>query len=347
MHRRRLVRVPASSANLGPGFDVLAAALALHLELEVEETGRVRASRPTSRSRATARNLCVRAFERAAPGRRLHVPDQLRDPAGGRARLQRGGDRRRRWWPPTTCSSSTPTCSRSRPSSRGIPTTSPRRCAAASCLRRRRGDALRAAGRARGVAGRRPHEPVRTQAARAALPAEVPMADAVFNVAHASLLVLGLARGDWDLVARGLADRLHQPRRAHAVPALDRAGRTRARARRARRDDLRRRADRARVVALRADGRASRRRCSARPRAGPPSCARRSSRRAPTCARCRSPPRCSGPSRAARLRARARAGAGASLTRRIAVGGVVRERLGRGARAEPPRRGPRGCGRPR
>ena len=37
--RRRLVRVPASSANLGPGFDVLAAALALHLEVEVVETG--------------------------------------------------------------------------------------------------------------------------------------------------------------------------------------------------------------------------------------------------------------------------------------------------------------------
>ena len=37
--RRRLVQVPASSANLGPGFDVLAAAIALHLELEVQETG--------------------------------------------------------------------------------------------------------------------------------------------------------------------------------------------------------------------------------------------------------------------------------------------------------------------
>ena len=37
--RRRLVRVPASSANLGPGYDVLAAALALELELEVEEAG--------------------------------------------------------------------------------------------------------------------------------------------------------------------------------------------------------------------------------------------------------------------------------------------------------------------
>jgi homoserine kinase len=63
-----------------------------------------------------------------------------------------------------------------------------------------------------------PHEPVRTKQARAALPAEVPMADAVFNTAHGALLMLGLARGDWDLVAAGLADRLHQPRREHLYP---------------------------------------------------------------------------------------------------------------------------------
>ena len=63
-----------------------------------------------------------------------------------------------------------------------------------------------------------PEEAVRTRAARAALPAEVPMADAVFNVAHGALLTLGLAQGDWDLLARGLKDRLHQPHRAHLFP---------------------------------------------------------------------------------------------------------------------------------
>jgi homoserine kinase len=63
-----------------------------------------------------------------------------------------------------------------------------------------------------------PHEPVRTQAARAALPAEVPLEEAVFNVAHGALLTLGLTRGDWDLVARGLQDRLHQRRRSHLFP---------------------------------------------------------------------------------------------------------------------------------
>ena len=69
---------------------------------------------------------------------------------------------------------------------------------------------------------------VATEQARAALPAEVPMADAVFNVGHAALLMLGLARGDWDLVARGLDDRLHQPRRAHLYPrSMELVGRAR------------------------------------------------------------------------------------------------------------------------
>jgi homoserine kinase len=63
-----------------------------------------------------------------------------------------------------------------------------------------------------------PEESVRTRAARAALPAEVPLGEAVFNVAHGALLTLGLARGDWELLARGLQDRLHQRRRGHLFP---------------------------------------------------------------------------------------------------------------------------------
>jgi homoserine kinase len=59
---------------------------------------------------------------------------------------------------------------------------------------------------------------VRTARARAALPPDVPLGEAVFNIGRASLLVLGLERGDLDLVERGLADRLHQPRRASLYP---------------------------------------------------------------------------------------------------------------------------------
>src|SRR3954471_12005014 len=68
MNRRRVVRVPGSSANLGPGFDVFAAALGIHMELEVEETGTfaVETGLAIARDR---RNLAVRGFER------LHPPD--------------------------------------------------------------------------------------------------------------------------------------------------------------------------------------------------------------------------------------------------------------------------------
>src|SRR2546425_1399442 len=64
--RRRVVRVPASSANLGPGFDCMAAALALRLELEVIETGEfaVETALPVPSGRE---NLCVRAFESLHP----------------------------------------------------------------------------------------------------------------------------------------------------------------------------------------------------------------------------------------------------------------------------------------
>jgi homoserine kinase len=64
--RRRVVRVPASSANLGPGFDCMAAAISLHVELEVLETGSfaVETDLPLARGRE---NLCVRAFERLHP----------------------------------------------------------------------------------------------------------------------------------------------------------------------------------------------------------------------------------------------------------------------------------------
>lgn len=60
------VRVPASTANLGPGFDVLAAALGLHLELEVVETGSFGVVTDMN-LRRDRENLIVRAFERIHP----------------------------------------------------------------------------------------------------------------------------------------------------------------------------------------------------------------------------------------------------------------------------------------
>ena len=81
MKRRRLVRVPASSANLGPGYDVLAAAL----RSSSSSRWRRRASSSSTRDVAGVpidrSNLCVRAFERLHPADGLTLPDPLRDPA--------------------------------------------------------------------------------------------------------------------------------------------------------------------------------------------------------------------------------------------------------------------------
>jgi homoserine kinase len=216
MTRRRLVRVPASSANLGPGFDAFAAALALHLELEVSETGRfaVKSELPVPQGRE---NLCVRAFAR------LHPPDdfafRIRSEipmSGGlgssAAAIVAGLMAADHLFELDADLLALATELEGHPDN------------AAAALRG--GFAVCADGEAVRFdppAGLEavvvvPGESVPTAAARAALPAQVPLADAVFNTAHGALLMLGLARGDWDLVARGLADRLHQERRAHLFP---------------------------------------------------------------------------------------------------------------------------------
>ena len=216
MHRRRLVRVPASSANLGPGFDVLAAALGLHVEVEVSETGRFAVHTDLSIAR-DRRNLCVRAFETLHPADEFEFTIRSDVPLSG-----------------------------------GLGTSAAAYVAglmAADSLFELDVDLLPAATKLEGhpdnvaaallggfvvCAGSRaarfdipaglesvlvvPHKHVRTVKARAAMPAQVPLADAVHNVGHAGMLVLGLTTGDWDLVAEGLHDRLHQPRRASLYP---------------------------------------------------------------------------------------------------------------------------------
>jgi homoserine kinase len=64
-----------------------------------------------------------------------------------------------------------------------------------------------------------PRELVRTAEARDALPPEVPHTDAAFNVARAALLGAGIARGDARLLAAAFEDRLHEPYRPS--PLLD------------------------------------------------------------------------------------------------------------------------------
>lgn len=60
-----------------------------------------------------------------------------------------------------------------------------------------------------------------TWAARAALPATVPHADATFNVLAAAGLAMGLRLGDCALIGASMHDRLHEPYRARLYPHLE------------------------------------------------------------------------------------------------------------------------------
>jgi homoserine kinase len=216
MIRRRVVRVPASSANLGPGFDCLAAALSLHLELEVEETGTfaVETDLPVSRGRE---NLCVRAFERLHPADGLTFRIRSEIPLSGglgssAAAIVAGLTAADHMFEMDADVLALANALEGHPDNVGAALRGGFVvCADEQVVRFEPPTGLEAIAVV-------PAEAVRTRAAREALPAQVPMGEAVFNVAHAALLTLGLARGDWDLVARGLQDRLHQQRRAALFP---------------------------------------------------------------------------------------------------------------------------------
>jgi homoserine kinase len=68
-----------------------------------------------------------------------------------------------------------------------------------------------------------PFQQTSTDHSRRSLPADVPFADAVFNVGRTALLVAALAAGDIGALRAATADRLHQDVRLAAVPASARA----------------------------------------------------------------------------------------------------------------------------
>lgn len=65
-----------------------------------------------------------------------------------------------------------------------------------------------------------PNFTVPTKKARAVLPSSIPMSDATFNIAHASLFVASLLTKDYELLRKACRDKLHQPYRASLVPGF-------------------------------------------------------------------------------------------------------------------------------
>jgi homoserine kinase len=223
--RHRLVRVPASSANLGPGYDAMAAAVSLHLELEVEETGEFSLD-PGEVEVSTGRdNLVVRAFES------LHPADGIAFRLRSEIPLARGlGSSAAAIVAGLFAADHLFELALTKEEMLGRATElegHPDNVAAAIyggfvvCGADAEGAPLAARfDPPEGLEGIVviPPEEVSTKLAREAIPAEIPLADAVANVSAAALLVLGLRSADLDLVAGGLRDAIHQPRRRDLYP---------------------------------------------------------------------------------------------------------------------------------
>ena len=234
MTSRVRVRVPATSANLGPGYDAFGLALGLYDEVQAEtvDDGSVRVdvegegagSVPTD-----AGNLVVRAMHETfaelgveAPG--LHLVCRNAVPHG------RG------------LGSSAAAIVAGVTAARSLAGHGPDRAAVLATAARLEGHPDNVAAAVLGgltiAWGDRgqveavrvevaaavhpvlfvPEHTLSTETARAMLPAEVPHADAARNAARAALLVVALTQRP-DLLHAATEDRLHQAQRAPAMPA--------------------------------------------------------------------------------------------------------------------------------
>ena len=60
-----------------------------------------------------------------------------------------------------------------------------------------------------------------TEKARSVLPATYTRKDAVYNIQRAALTIAALTTGNWSLIREAMRDRIHQPYRAQLIPGLE------------------------------------------------------------------------------------------------------------------------------
>ena len=230
------LRVPASSANLGPCFDALGLALGIHLECRFQRSGvlRIRAGGRDAEQIATGENNLIwqtalavaRDTGGTLPMVDLEIVNEIPIGKGlgsSAAALTAGvviADRLLglQWKPLRVLDEAARI--------EGHPDN-----VAACVLGSIVASAIDSGGVARavrlelperyGVAVVVPDFILPTSQARAVLPDSYSKADTVFNVQRSALLIAALATGTTSAFPTALEDRLHQPYRAKLVPGLD------------------------------------------------------------------------------------------------------------------------------
>ncbi len=211
-----IVRAPATSANLGPGFDSAGVALTLWNEVEVTEGDGVEiVGEGVNELPCDATNLTIRAYA------------LLADPAGKRFRFTNRIPLERGLGSSAAAialglAAAAPEGDVNTLLAAGLELESHADNLAAALLG---GVTLAFDGVATRVADTLPFVPVAvvprertsTEASRRSLPATVPHRDAAETVARATMLGAAIAGGDAELFARALGDHLHEPYRPSAV----------------------------------------------------------------------------------------------------------------------------------
>lgn len=230
------LRLPATSANLGSGFDAVAVALDFHLEVEAhpaKEFSITATGRDAERCSQLEDNLILGIYQRLLEeNKRAVVPLAMRmkneiplgmgcgsSAAGRLAAIALAVHFGELGW-------SDEGILEEASALEGHPDN------AAACWL---GGFVSAAARGRKVYAARatppqawraivamPAEPLATSKARAVLPASYSRQDVIANLQSASLLGLAFAQGRGDLLVAAMSDRVHQPYRAGICPMLPR-----------------------------------------------------------------------------------------------------------------------------
>lgn len=226
------VRVPATTANIGPGFDTFGCALALYNTLSFEETPSGYVFDGCDAAYQNEENLAVVAYRKVMDAMGLPMPGLS-----------------------VTIQADIPVC-------RGLGSSAAMIAAGASAANALHGSPytpLELLGICNDIEGHPdnlapallgglvtsyvddgipvavryalhpelrftaliPDFELSTHLARSALPKQVPFADAVFNVSRAAVLLKALETGDRAIIARSLQDRLHQPFRGKLIAGYE------------------------------------------------------------------------------------------------------------------------------
>ncbi|MEW6308059.1 MAG: homoserine kinase [Bacillota bacterium] len=233
------VRAPATSANLGPGFDCLGLALSLHNTVTVTPGGDTLSLSLTGPFAGQVTsvgddNLTVRALRRVleragAPAQGLSLASAVSIPPGrglgsSSAAIAVGlvaGNHLAGCPFDTATLLGMGTCLEGHPDNLAAALYGGLTVAVTTAG----GPVARSAPYPPGLRALLviPSAPVSTEAARSALAGRVSLADAVHNLSRTALLLTCLRAGDWDLLTLATEDALHQATRLRLVPGLAQA----------------------------------------------------------------------------------------------------------------------------